>query len=176
MNICWNIYALSSASLTLFRSVTRARIYLTNNISQELKLAFGALKNNPRSPSADIIAPVFLDARWCDPKRRGSDAPVPTRFTLIWSQGTHTPDDIRPLADMLQEHLGPRGIPYCFQRGRFVTTDLNPTTLSHSTPTTQSNNYGQKLEPFQWLSWENVGCSLMVRPSLAESNTLWRSP
>jgi len=35
--------------------------------------AFGALKNNPRSPSADIIAPVLLEARWCDPKRHGSD-------------------------------------------------------------------------------------------------------
>jgi hypothetical protein len=66
-------------------------------------------------------------------------APVPTRFTLVRSQGTYTPDDIRPLADMLHEHLGPRGIPYRFQRGRFVTGDLNPTTASHSTPTSQIN-------------------------------------
>lgn len=32
MNIFWNIYVLSSPNLTLFRSVTRARIYLTNNM------------------------------------------------------------------------------------------------------------------------------------------------
>jgi hypothetical protein len=53
----------------LFLSATRARIYLTRNIrlfvfnDRELRLELGIFKNNPRSPSADIIAPVFQDVR-----------------------------------------------------------------------------------------------------------------
>jgi hypothetical protein len=48
---------------TFFRSVMRATIHLTRNLSLELRLAFGTFKNDPKSPSADIIVPVFLEAR-----------------------------------------------------------------------------------------------------------------
>jgi hypothetical protein len=87
---------------------------------------------------------VFLEARWRDPKGPGSDVVRSSADTLhmVWSQGAYTPDDIRPLADMFHEHFGPRGIPYRFQRDKFVTTDFNPVIASHSTPITQSNNYG----------------------------------
>jgi hypothetical protein len=136
-----NIYVLSS-TITFFRSVTRARIYLTNNITLALRLAFSALKNIPRSPSADIIAPVFPEARWCDPKRHGSDVLRSRADTLYTGL---IPGDIyarryTPPCRHASRTFCPRGIPYHFQLGRFVTSDLNLTTAPHSTPITQSNN------------------------------------
>ena len=145
MNICWNIYVSSSANLTLFGSVTRARIYLTNNIS---------LRCTQKQPEVSLCRHYCSsvsggEVMWSQGARVRRST-LPCRHASHWSdpRGHIRQTIYAPLADMLHEHLGPRGIPYRFQRGRFVTSDLNPTTASHSTPTKQQNNYGQKLEPF----------------------------
>ena len=101
MNICWNIYALSSANLTLFRSVTRARIYLTNNISlrctqkqPEVSLcrhycssvSGGEVMRSQETRVRRSTLPCRHASHWSDPRghiRQTIYAPLPTCFTNI---------------------------------------------------------------------------------------------
>jgi len=94
MNICWNIYVLSSANLTLFRSVTRARIYLTNNTY----VPSVPSKTTRGLPLQALLLQCFWRRGDVIPRGTGQTfyAPVPTRFTLVRSHGTYKPDDIRP--------------------------------------------------------------------------------
>lgn len=101
MNICWNIYASSAANLTLFRSVTRAKIYLTNNIrlrctqkQPEVSLCWhycssiseGEVMWSQETRVRRSTFPCRHASHWSDPRghiRQTIYAPLPTCFMNI---------------------------------------------------------------------------------------------
>jgi hypothetical protein len=153
MNVLWNIYALSSANLTLFRSVTRARIYLTNNITLALQLAFQCTLKQPEISLCRHYCSCVSggEVMWSQ-ETRVRRSTLPCRHALHWSD---------PRGHIRQTIYAP--LPTCFTnisvhkeyRIAFNVAGLWPVTLTLRLRPTQHPPHSQTIRGRNWSSFND---------------------